>query len=53
MISTTTEKNSAVSEEGNDLTWAYGFYLVVKQIRHVENIDSVKTKSTVSLNSLM
>ena len=29
MISTTTEKNSAVSEEGNDLTWAYGFYVVV------------------------
>ena len=28
MISTTTEKNSAVSEEGHGLT-AYGFYLVV------------------------
>ena len=29
MISTTTEKNSAVSDEGNDLTWAYSFYVVV------------------------
>ena len=28
MMSTTTEKNSAVSEEGHGLT-AYGFYLVV------------------------
>ena len=38
MISTTTEKNSAVSEEGNDLTWAYGFYVVV-------NLASMQIKS--------